>query len=262
MVEAEFTCDGMKTIIQCIENQKMKDICKQFCDKSQKKFESTLFLLGGEKVDMEKEFKDMITNNSENPNKLTIFANDNSIQKEEYTIVNSKQVSCPLCEQKSIRFKLKNYHISLFECDKDAHKHKFLGINADEYLKTQKIKLTEIKCNKCNKNKSEIYQQMLYKCCKCKKLLCPLCKNYHDKSHKIFNYEDKFFICEKGKDLSGEKDGKDLIGEKDEKDLIEEKDGVLHGEYYTKYCNDCKTNICTICEKDHKSHHMTFFSDI
>ena len=53
----------------------------KFCQKTGKEMGSTLFLFEGEKMNMEKEFKDMISNNSENQNKLTILANDNSVQK-------------------------------------------------------------------------------------------------------------------------------------------------------------------------------------
>lgn len=71
MVEAEYTCEGKKTIIQCKENDKVKDICIKFCEKTSKKFWSTLFLLKDEKI-----YKDMITNKNENQNKPTILADE------------------------------------------------------------------------------------------------------------------------------------------------------------------------------------------
>ena len=73
---------------------------------------------------------------------------------------------------------------------------------------------------------------MFSMCCQCKQILCPLCKDTHDKSHRIINYDDKYFICEN------------------------------HGEYYIKYCNKCHLNICKACEQDHKSHNMAYFVDI
>ena len=39
-----------------------------------------------------------------------------------------------------------------------------------------------------------------YICKTCNKNICPLCKSNHDKNHKIINYDDKDYICEKHKD--------------------------------------------------------------
>ena len=230
MLETEFTCEGMKTIIQCKENDNVKDICNKFCVKTGKEIDKSLFLYEGEKINLEKKIKDMITNKNENQNKLSILVSDTLVKKKINSIENSKQVICPECEQKSIRFKLKNYHISLFECD---NRHKLLGINADEYLKNQKVDLAKIICNECKtKNKNESFQKKFFKCCQCAQILCPLCKESSHKSHKIINYDDKCFICEED------------------------------GEYYTKYCNECKKNVCRICDGNHKSHNMTYFMDI
>jgi len=231
MFETIFNFEGKSTKVQCNENDKMIDICKKFCGKVGKEINNLFFLFQGEKINLEKEFKDMISNKSENKNQLIILVNESSENEKENTIEESKQVICKKCGQKSIRFKLKNYLISLYGCDNNGHEH--LGINTEEYLETQKVDLSKIICDKCQtQNKSESYKNMFYECCLCKQLLCPLCKNSHDKSHPIINYDDKFFICED------------------------------HGEYYIKYCNKCKKNICSICEKEHKSHDMTFFGDI
>ena len=93
--------------------------------------------------------------------------------------------------------------------------------------------MSKINCDKCqSQNKSDSYNNKFFKCCSCKQFLCPLCKNSHDKSHPVINYDDKCFICEN------------------------------HGKYYTKYCNQCKINICVLCEIDHKSHNMIYYNDI
>ena len=230
MFETVFNFEGKSTSVQCNENDKMIDICKKFCGKVGKEIDNVFFLFQGEKIDLEKQFKDMVPKSSENKNKLTILVNDSSDDSKKNTIVDSKQVICPDCEQKSIRLKMKNYQISLFDCDNG---HSYHGIKTEDYFQTQKIDLAKIKCDKCKtQNKSESYNNMFYKCCQCKQLLCPLCKNSHDKSHPIINYDDKCFICEN------------------------------HGEFYIKYCNDCQRNLCRICEPDHKSHKMTYFVDI
>ena len=230
MLQTEFIYEGQKTVIQSNENDKMLDICYKFCVKIHKEIGDIIFLFKGEKVNFGKQYKDMISNQSGNENKLIILANDSIVSNSVNTIVNSKQVICPKCEEKSIRFRLRNYHISLFGCDK---KHELLEINTEEYLKTQKVDLSKINCDKCqSQNKSDSYNNRFFKCCSCNQLLCPLCKNSHDKSHPVINYDDKCFICEN------------------------------HGKYYTKYCNQCKINICVLCEIDHKSHNMIYYNDI
>ncbi len=115
----------------------------------------------------------------------------------------------------------------------DNNRDELLGINLDEYFKLQKVDFSKINCGKCqSQNKSDSYENMFSICCQCKQILCPLCKDTHDKSHRIINYDDKYFICQN------------------------------HGEYYIKYCNKCQLNICKICEQDHKSHNMTYFIEI
>ena len=49
---------------------------------------------------------------------------------------------------------------------------------------------------KCKiKNKSNIYNNEIYKCLTCDDILCPLCKSSHDKKHIIINYDLKNYIC-------------------------------------------------------------------
>ena len=62
--------------------------------------------------------------------------------------------------------------------------------------------------------------------------LCPVCKLKHEKEHIIINYDGKNYICNK------------------------------HYKIYTKYCNECKLNICMKCEKDHKNHKSIYYGEI
>lgn len=62
--------------------------------------------------------------------------------------------------------------------------------------------------------------------------LCPLCKNSHDKSHFITEYENKYFFCKN------------------------------HYEMYISYCDNCKKDICTLCEKMHANHKLIAYGSI
>ena len=74
------------------------------------------------------------------------------------------------------------------------------------------------------KNKGDAFQHEFYKCLTCKYNLYPLCKNGHDRKHNIIDYEQINFICSK------------------------------HNEIFFKYCEDCKSNICMLCEEEHQEH--------
>ena len=72
----------------------------------------------------------------------------------------------------------------------------------------------------------------MYICLTCKINLCPLCKNMHDKSHFIIDYEQKNFICQS------------------------------HCDNYTLCCNECKKDICALCEIEHKEHKIITYGSI
>ena len=94
-----------------------------------------------------------------------------------------------------------------YDC-KDRHKRE--NIVFDEYNNLQKIKELNIICDICKTNRNEIYNNQLYKCCKCKIVICPLCKAKHNKEHKLIDYELRNYLCN------------------------------IHGERYISFCKDCK----------------------
>ena len=59
-------------------------------------------------------------------------------------------------------------------------------------------------------NKNDTYKNVFYYCLNCKKNLCPLCRDRHDRNHNIIEYEQKNFICPE------------------------------HEDYYSLYCKACK----------------------
>ena len=93
--------------------------------------------------------------------------------------------------------------------------------------------MDKIKCDNCNRNKLEIYNNQIYKCCKCNINLCPLCKSNHNKEHKIIDYEIKNYICQ------------------------------IYDERYISYCKECEKNICDLCGLEHNNnHHLIYHRDI
>jgi hypothetical protein len=126
--------------------------------------------------------------------------------------------------------KINNYKIELYDC---KNNHYIDNILLEEYENTQKLDISKIICNICNKNnKSDTYNNGFYICNTCKINICPLCKIKHDKNHNIINYEQKEYICE------------------------------IHNENYIKYCHTCKKNICMLCFNQHDGHKIILYDNI
>jgi len=233
MAEVEFNYKGSKVIIQCKEFEIMKDICQSFIKQIEEDKNKIYFSYNGNEgntFDENLTFEQMINSEDKKRNKMNILVFKNEIKEEEVKdIIKSKDIICPICGQ-SIRIDIKDYKITLFEC---KNNHKIDNILLDEFENTQNIDNKKIICEICKNNyKSNSYNKIFYKCCKCEKNICPLCKLNHDKTHKIINYDEKQYICNK------------------------------HYENYNSYCKECKINLCTLCEREHKSHKKIYFGDI
>ena len=141
---------------------------------------------------------------------MNILVNNKDDSNENIMIIKPKDISCPKCGEIS-RINITDYKI-LLQC-KNGHNKGNILLN--EYKNTQKIDISKIICDECKiNNKSNTYQNIFYRCNKCKKNLCPLCKDNHNKEHKIINYEEKDYICKE------------------------------HNQKYTSYCEKCKKNLC------------------
>ena len=91
----------------------------------------------------------------------------------------------------------------------------------------------KIICQNCkNTNKNDTCNNQFFRCLSCKLNLCPLCKNSHDKTHHIIDYNQKNFICD------------------------------LHYENYISYCKECQQDICLLCENDHLNHNIISYGRI
>ena len=229
MAEIIFKYKGSQATIQCDIKDQLREIIKKFITKVDTDPNNVYFLYEGDKVNEELTFQDLIKNSDKDSNKMTILVEEieDDIQKEYY--MKSEEIICPECHQ-SIRVSLKDYKITLYDC-KNYHRKE--GLLLTEFEKSQKIDISKIVCGNCkSNNKAESFNHNFYKCCSCEIFLCPLCRTTHDKKHKIIDYEEKYYICEKHKDL------------------------------YSKYCEQCKENICMLCEKQHKDHKAIYFGEI
>ena len=124
MAEVEFNYNGTKVIIQCKENEVMKNICQSFIKKIEEDKNNIYFSYNGNagnKFDENLTFEQMINSEDKKRNKMNILVFKDEIEEEEVKdIIKSKDIICPICSE-SIRIDIKDYKITLFEC-KNKHK--------------------------------------------------------------------------------------------------------------------------------------------
>ena len=230
MATAEFNYKGKVTSILCSENEKMEEICKRFATKIQTDITNLIFLYSGNTINLHNSLSQIMNNIDKQRKVVSILVNTiNTITKTK-TITNLIKSDIPICPKcsETIKFDVKNYQIYLSEC-RNGH-IKYLPI--DEYEKTQYIDLNKIICKSCGTNKNKVYDNKMYMCYTCNSVLCPLCKNNHDKKHAVVNYDFKNFLCER------------------------------HYESYNSYCSYCKVNLCLRCQKYHQEQNIISFGNI
>jgi len=214
-----FNFDGKEEILESKRNKYMKDIIEQYLKTIKRDHKNCFFLYKGSMVKEELKIEEI--NNEDNEIKILVYEIEDNDKCEE-KLKNSKYIICPRC--KEICFmNINNYKINLFNC---KNNHCFSNLLLNELNDFQKIDESNIKCNKCNINKSETTNNKFYKCLDCNINLCPLCNLSHNKNHKIIDYEVMNNCCNN------------------------------HGERYISYCKDCNQNLCDIC--DFSKHNINF----
>ena len=230
MAQIEFQYNGISTIIQCKEDQKMSEIINNFMFKSNINEKDLNYTYNGKVIsenDKNLKFNEIANLIDKERKKMNILVIDNVIQPDK--TIKSKNIICPKCK-KDIKMKINNrYNIDLYGC---INNHKFNNISINELEKTQIINIKDIKCSICGENKSNTYNNKFYKYNECNINICPLCQSKHNKNHIMIDYDKINYICNK------------------------------HEEPFTNFCKKCNKNICFRCEKEHINHEILSFRDI
>ena len=227
-----FAFNGSKTTILCKTNDKMRHIFEKFSQKIDGNIgiNKLYFLYNGTKINEELKFEEIINNEDKMNKRMDIVVYD--IDKyifENDKIIKSEEIICQECKEK-VMLKIKDFKITLYKC-KNGHEIKDIKLN--EFDNTQMVNISKIQCDICkNNNKGSAYNNIFYRCISCNNNICPLCQSNHNKTHKIINYNDINYICDK------------------------------HNEAYIKYCDNCNTNICMQCENEHEGHNIIYFGKI
>ena len=72
MASVNFSFNGLNTIILCLKNEKMKDICNRFSSKINKNLNEIYFLYGGQKIQYDLSFIEQANSLDKERNKMDI----------------------------------------------------------------------------------------------------------------------------------------------------------------------------------------------
>ena len=226
-----FIFDKEKTVIKCSDDDYIDDICNKFIQLINVHKNEVIFLFKGKKINQNIKINKYKNKEDLKNNTINIFCiKIKHILKEKllYNKSKLKEIICPECGE-ICKIKFQDYKIILYKC-KNNHIN---NIEFENFVETQNIGKSKIKCNYCNKIKDTAKYGEFYYCLECNKYLCILCKEIHDKAHNIIKYEDKNYKCN------------------------------IHNERLISYCNKCNKNLCLKCENDHKSENsLIYYKDI
>ena len=223
MSQIEFIYRSVKTIIQCQEEEKISEAIQKFMTKATKSKDDLVFIYNGNKLDEELTFKEAANNIDKINNLMKVLVYNLSEDEKVSPLKKSKYIICPECGENS-RISINNFQVSLYDC---KNGHVTQNIKLKEFEKTQYINQSTIICDICKeRNKSESFDNKFFICFDCKKNLCLICKDKHEKEHLIFDYDDRIFYCQD------------------------------HSDGYICYCCDCRKDLCALCENKHSGHQL------
>ena len=232
--EVIFSYNGRNKTIMCKKDEYMIDIYKRYSKAIQEDIKKLYFLYNGNLIYPDLKFESII---QKDENIINILVNElYNYEENEKKLKQSKNIICPFCYEICF-INLNEYRINFSNCKKG---HRFSNIMFNEYFDFQKIDESLIICDNCegeDKNKkSEVNNNLFYKCFACNINLCPLCKEKHKKKynekHLIINYDNKNYLCNE------------------------------HGERYISYCKECNKELCDNCRYDdnhYSSYHKVSF---
>ena len=221
MAQVEFQYNGITSIIQCTEDQKMVDIFDKFMAKSNIHENEISFIYNGKqysKINNDLLFNQMANSIDKERKKMCVLVYDMiGHNNNKNNLIKSNHIVCPICFE-NVRIEIYDYKLNII-CKNNHNKYRLLF---NQFETIQMVSLENIKCGKCDNTKSKANE--FYKCYECNINLCPLCKNKHENNHNVYNYDKINYVCMK------------------------------HNESYINYCKNCKANICILCENEHEGH--------
>ena len=217
MVDVEFHYNMLKTNFIANEKETIKEVIVKANIKYITDDKNIVIIAHNKKIKNEDTIESIMNEEDKNEKKIKIIIipldNDNN---------NFKDIICPECLE-PCRLAINNYRINLSHI---SGLHNKDNIKLSDFKKMQNDLLQKLECKVCNNKGS-------YKCSQCNFYFCEKCKDSHNKSHKIVNYEENKYVCNK------------------------------HQHLFIKFCNQCDENICSLCETDnHSGHYISSYEEL
>ena len=225
MYKVIFNYQSIDFSVQCQKNEKIKDIYKRCESEKNLNIDNPFFIYNGMIIDKEQSFQELANIQDKDRKIMNIIIESVYKSEVKQKKIRSKETICPECYEISL-LNIKNYRFNLYGC---KGKHQTNDIFINNFEETQKIDISKIICNICKQNKKS---SELFICGTCDKNLCGNCKIGHNQGHKVLQYKDKFYKCNK------------------------------HLNPYSFYCKTCNLNICISCKKEHINHSVINLKEI
>ena len=195
MIEIEFSYNQQIVVIKANLDEPFKDVINKYLQKSFLNPNNTFFIANGRQINPEDKVENQINKlNKENKKvKILVQLIERTTILDEYS--KSKDAICPQC-CKPCRIKYENYHICLFEC---MNNH-ITYLKIKDFFDSQKINISNIKCEICKiKTKANCPNNEFYKCLSCCLLCKSIHQTNHniinyDKLNYICNKHNDSFI--------------------------------------------------------------------
>ena len=146
----------------------MEEIFKKFETKAQIEINRIYFIYNWNKIDEKLKVNQIINKIDQSRETINILANEINQSTIIEKSFKSKEIICPNCFN-NILININDYKITLYNC---KNNHTINNISLKDYENTQKIDISKIICNKCKKNKSQVFKNEFYICLNCTENLC------------------------------------------------------------------------------------------
>ena len=99
MLKVEFKYKNALYNIQAKEDDKMREICNKFTQKSQIDINDIYFLYSGDRLNLDLNLSQIINKLDKERQIMTIIAIDNKIQLNNNNIIKPPHIICPICKE-------------------------------------------------------------------------------------------------------------------------------------------------------------------
>ena len=158
MLKVIFNYNGVNTLIQAKDEDKMGEICFKYFQKTQIDMNNIIYIYSGKIVNPNLSISQIINKVDKERNKMNILVVE--IESQDQNLIKSPHIICPICKE-SARYEVKDYKFRIYNC---KNEHITDNILLNDFENTQLIDESLIICDKCKINKSNTYNKEMYIC--------------------------------------------------------------------------------------------------